>query len=210
MAKSSKRPLATTSLSRFRKIGNFILNVRTIVLNIIDHPVFFATPLPTPATVTLDVDKLEAAEAIAKTHVTGSAAARDLEYDTVLNDLFTWQGYVQNLADLAPDEATAIAIINASGFGLKNRGVRVKPLLFVKHGDVEGAVKLVAKSSGKRVSYEWQQSMDGIAWTDLPVTLQAKTTVSGLTVGTKMYFRVRPVLKEGAGFWSPVVSIIVM
>jgi hypothetical protein len=88
--------------------------------------------------------------------------------------------------------------------------VCVKPFLTVKHRDVEGAVKLVAKSAGKRVSYEWQQSDDGTIWTDLPVTLQAKTSVTGLTVGRKMYFHVRPVLKDNAGFWSPVVSILVM
>ncbi|HKR04521.1 MAG TPA: hypothetical protein VJY62_07780 [Bacteroidia bacterium] len=210
MANSSKRPIALLALSRFRKIGNFILMVRTVILNITNHTGFFATPAPPLATVITDTNDLEAAEAIAKTHVTGSAAARDLQYDIVLNDMYGLQGYVQNLADLAADEATAIAIINASGFGLRNHGVRVKPLLSVKHGDEEGAVKLFSKAAGKRASYEWGQSPDGIAWTDLPVTLQAKTTVTGLTVGSKMYYRVRPVLKDGAGFWSPVVSIIVM
>jgi hypothetical protein len=180
------------------------------MLNIKNNVEFFATPIPPLATVTTDTNALEAAETIAKTHVTGSAAARDLQYNIMLSDMFGLQGYVQNLADLAPDEATSIAIINASGFGLRNHRVLIKPLLSVKHGDEEGAIKLVAKSAGKRASYEWQQSADGIAWSDLPVTLQAKTAVMGLTVGTKMYFRVRPVLKDGAGFWSPPVSIIVM
>ena len=73
----------------------------------------------------------------------------------------------------------------------------------------EGELKLIAKSAGARVSYQWQQSADGFAWRDLPVTLQAKTTVNGLTPAERLYFRVRPILKDGAGNWSPTVSIIV-
>jgi hypothetical protein len=155
------------------------------------------------------VDDLEKAEAKAKTHVTGSAAARDLEYDVVLKDVHGWQGYVQGLADNAVDEATAIAIINASGFDLKNRGVRVKPPLSVKQLVNTDVLMLTAKSAGKRASYQWGQSADGITWTDLPVTLQAKTTVSGIASGTKLFFRVRAVLKSGTTTWRATVSIIV-
>jgi hypothetical protein len=209
MAKSSKRPLAVFPIKKLGKIGNFILAVRTILLNILHSPGYFATPAPTLAAVTTDVDNLETADTVAKTRVTGSAAARDLKYDIVLDDVHGLQGYVQNLADLAVDEATAIAIINASGFGLKNHGVRVKPPLAVKQGSVEGAVDLIAKSAGPRASYEWQQSPDGIVWTFLPVTLQAKTKVSGLTIAQRVYFRVRSVLKDGPGTWSASVSIIV-
>ncbi len=207
--KSSKRPLAVIALNKLRKIGNFILRVRTIVLNIGDHALIFVTPSPALGGVKTNVDALEAAEVKAKTHVTGSASARDLEYDQSLNDVYGLQGYVQLLADAAADEATAISIILASGFDLKNKGVRVKPPLAVKNGDTDGQVKLVAKSAGKRVSYGWQQSTDGIVWTDLAVTLQAKTVVNGLEPGKKIFFRFRAVLKDGPGLWSAAVSIIV-
>jgi hypothetical protein len=39
----------------------------------------------------------------------------------------------------------------------------------------------------------------------MPVTLQAKTDVSGLTSGTTYAFRFRPVLKAGEATWSHVV-----
>ena len=209
MAKSSKRPLAILSISKLRKIGNFILRIRTIVLNIENSPLIFVTPVPPVATVKTDVDNLESAEVTAQTRVPGSAAIRDQKYDIVLDDVHDMQGYVQSLADNAADEAAAITIIEASGFDLKNQGVRVKPPLAVKPGDTDGEVKLVAKSAGARTSYEWQKSADGTNWLHLPATLQAKTTAGGFASGDKAYFRVRPIFKEGPGTWSASVSIIV-
>lgn len=44
MAKSSKRPLAVLAVSRVRRIGNFIITVREIVLNIGNNSTLFTTP----------------------------------------------------------------------------------------------------------------------------------------------------------------------
>jgi hypothetical protein len=65
--------------------------------------------------------------------------------------------------------------------------------------------RIVAKSAGHRSAYEWQYSLDPETWTAMPVTLQAKTDVSGLTSGTTYAFRFRPVLKTGEATWSQVV-----
>jgi hypothetical protein len=43
----------------------------------------------------------------------------------------------------------------------------------------------------------------------VPVTLQAKTDIGGLTSGTTYSFRVRPVLKTGESPWSQVVTMLV-
>lgn len=195
--------------SKLRRIGSFILRGRTIVVNMDNNKGYFPAPSPALPVVTGHLDDLEAAEAVAKTRVAGAAAARNLKYDLVLDDLNSLLGYVQNLADYAADEPAAIAIINASGFSLKNHGIRVKPQLAVRNMPVDGQVKLTAKSAGPRVSYEWQQSADGAAWTDLPSTLQAKTLVNGLAPGSKMYFRFRNITKNGAGAYSSAVSTIV-
>ena len=57
---------------------------------------------------------------------------------------------------------------------------------------------------------EWQMSTDRTIWTNLPATLMAKTTVSGLTPATTIYFRHRPVVKGTTpSGWSQIVSIIV-
>jgi hypothetical protein len=210
MAKSSKRPLAVFLISKLQKIGSFIVKVQNILQEITDHPLIFVTPSPTVASVTTHLNELLTAEGLAQTRAAGTAAARNLAYDVVLDDIYALQRYVQNLADTAGSTAESISIIEASGFSLKVNGVHVKPALAVKNGDVSGSVKLVAKAAAKRVSYNWQQSLSVSApWTELPTTLQAKTMVSGLTPGAKVFLRVRPVFKDGPGNWSQSVSIIV-
>lgn len=202
--------MAVFLISKLRKLGSFIAKVQNIVLEITNHSTIFVTPAPPLATVTGDIAALEAAESLALTRAHGTAAARNLKYDVVVNDIRALQRYVQDLADMADSEAEAIAVIQASGFNLKVNGVHVKPDLEVKNGTVSGTVKLIAKAAANRASYNWQQSTNNQAtWTDLPPTLQAKTTVSGLTVGARVFFRFRPVIKGGAGNWSQSVWIII-
>jgi hypothetical protein len=62
-----------------------------------------------------------------------------------------------------------------------------------------------ARAPGHRSAYEWQYSLDQKTCTAMPVTLQAKTDISGLTSGTTYAFRFRPVLKAGEATWSQVV-----
>ncbi|MEP7167858.1 MAG: hypothetical protein ABI855_00660 [Bacteroidota bacterium] len=207
--KKSKRPLAVVKLRSIRKIGDFLLFMRTLVLNIGNHALTFVTPVPALAGVTSDIDKLEDADTIAKTRVKGAAAARDLVYDTVYDEMTGLQLYVQVLADNAPDEATAISIIEASGFNLRNHGVHVKPPLSVKQQEDTDILILRAKAAGKRASYQWRQGSDGITWVDLPGTLQAKTTVTGVIAGEKLFFQERAILKNVITNWSTTVSIIV-
>lgn len=206
---SNKRPLAVLPIRMLRKIAEYILYVRMIIVNIGNNPLIFVTPIPHLTDVTTHVDDLEEAEGVASTHVTGSAALRDKKYEIVQDDLHEMLNYVQTLADKAADETTAISIINASGFSLKNHGVRVKPDLVAENGRVSGSVKLTAKAVASRASYQWQSSADGVAWTDLPPTLQAKTTVEELTPGQRIYFRYRGITKEGPLSWSNGISWIV-
>ena len=209
MANSNKRPIAVFPISKLRKIGDFILRIRAIVLNIVNNPAFFVTPNPTVASINTNITNLETGETLAKTRVTGSAGARNLKYDALLKSVHGLQNYVQTLADNAVDEHTAIAIITASGFDLKNKGVRVKPDLEAKQGVVSGNINLIAKSSGNRNAYNWGKSSDNITWIELPPTLQSKTTVSGLTPGTTEHFRYRTITKTGAGNWSQSISILI-
>jgi hypothetical protein len=209
MAKSKKRPLAVFLRRNFNRIGDFIIKAKAIVLDIGNSTGFFATPDPTLASVTTNIGTLETAQATAETRVVGSAAARDIEYNKVLDDIHGLQGYVQKQADNAVDESTAIAIINASGFSLKVNGVFIKPPLAVKQSPATGEVILTGKSAGKRASYDWQMSIDGTTWDNLPSTLISKTTVGGLIVDRRTYFRFRTITPSGTGSWSASVSIVV-
>jgi hypothetical protein len=71
-------------------------------------------------------------------------------------------------------------------------------------------VRLVAKAAAVRAPYEWEWSADGEkTWTQLPSTLQAKTTVTGLTPATTYQFRYRATTKVGEGDWTQVTSLLV-
>ena len=88
---------------------------------------------------------------------------------------------------------------------------RTAPRVFAaKAGALSGTANLVAASAGRRASYEWEYSTDGgKTWVFAPPTLQAKTTVSGLTPGATVQFRYRPVTKTGEADWSAPVPLIV-
>jgi hypothetical protein len=209
MAKSRKRPVALLRLRKLGRIGSFIVKAKSVVLDIGSNSGFFPAPSPPLATVNTDIRKLEDAQTLAKTRVVGSAGVRNIEYGVVLADIHSLLSYVQTQADNAPDEETAIAIINASGFSLKVNGVHVKPPLVAKQGDATGEIILMAKSAGRRVAYDWQMNTDGKTWEDLPSTLVAKTTVRGLATDVRTHFRFRAIIATGTTSWSALVSIVV-
>jgi hypothetical protein len=66
-----------------------------------------------------------------------------------------------------------------------------------------------AKAAKAPASYYWQMRIGTAAWTDLPETVVASTTVDGLTAATIVEFRVRILTTDGYSDWSPPVSIIV-
>ena len=107
------------------------------------------------------------------------------------------------IADATPSSAESI--IHSAGMAVKKLTARNKADLAVTPDPVPGTAHLVAKSAGHRSAYEWQYSLDQKTWTAMPVTLQAKTDISGFTLGTTYAFRFRPVLKAGEATWSQVV-----
>ncbi len=151
--KSNKRPLAIIRRKEVSRITSFIQFIKTIVLNISNNPLIFVTPNPALVDVSANIVKLELAETKAQTRVTGAAGARDVAYNISLDDLLALMAYVQLLADSKTDEIEAIAVIEASGFGLKNKGVRIKPPLSVKQLNTD-TVRLAAKAAGRKATYE--------------------------------------------------------
>jgi hypothetical protein len=49
----------------------------------------------------------------------------------------------------------------------------------------------------------------GKTWIQLPSTMKAKTTVSGIAPGTSPQFRFRILTKAGEGDWSQPISLLV-
>jgi hypothetical protein len=165
-------------------------------------------PQPPIATIETAVTDLGVAEANATARVRGAVATRNEKHAGLLALLRELRATVQQAADANPDQATAI--IQSAGLTVRKHTPR-KPRVFdAIPAAVSGSVKIVAPSAGHRASYEWQMSSDGgKTWQLLPVTLQAKTTVTGLQPGSSTMFRYRYVLKTGEADWSQPLTLIV-
>jgi hypothetical protein len=192
-----------------RQIPQLISKSKGVVLSMTSNanfPVPFPGNIPVLATVTADINALDAAELVALTGVNGAVEARDIKKEVVLKDMRLYNAYVQGVADNNPSNAAQI--IKSAGMGIKQRGTYTRPDFSVNYGNVSGTVSLVVKAVGKRASYEWQMSTDAKTWLNLPNTLTCKTLVDGLTPGTTYYFRYNTVTKDGEGTWSQVVTIL--
>jgi beta-xylosidase len=96
----------------------------------------------------------------------------------------------------------------SSGFAVKRRGVHPKQAVAAVPGPVSGAVRLTARFAGKRAAYSWEYAEGDAAWSALPDTMQASTTIDALTPGRVYRFRARAHTSAGIGDWSdPVVFL---
>jgi hypothetical protein len=166
----------------------------------------FPSPTPALATVSADIAALETAESAVLSRTKGAVETRNLKLATVRTDLEHLLAYAQQVAD--GNLTTAESVIQSAGMSVRKVTLHDRAPLAVKQGTPAGTAHLAAKAAGRRASYEWQYSTDQKTWTNAPSTLQAKTSVTGLTVGTTYAFRVRPVLASGEQNWTALVSIV--
>jgi hypothetical protein len=199
------RSVAVLKLSPRAK--NVISFAQSVVSAMTNNP-HFPTPNPTLATFQADVTALNAAESAVLSRMKGAVEARNAKLAVVRTDLDNLKTYVQSVASAAAS-GDADSIIESSGLTTRKVTLHDKPALAAKQGSVSGTTNLAAKAVAKRASYTWQYSTDQKTWTTVPTTLQSKTGVSGLTVGTTYYFRFQPVTRAGVGDWSQVVSLLV-
>lgn len=168
----------------------------------------FPSPVPAPAAIAKAIAALHAAESAALARTKGAVADRDDKRAALVNLLKQVPPYVQTVANA--DLETAATVIQSAGIAVKKVPVRAPRVFSADQGAMSGSAKLVAASAGRRASYEWQYSVDGgKTWVIAPASLQAKTTVAGLTPGATVEFRYRPVTKTGEGNWSQTVQLIV-
>jgi len=188
-------------------ISLLIVYVQGILKAMTNNPTF-PTPNPPLTAVSGAVNALQAAETAALTRATGTVATRNEKRATLVALLELLRGYVQSVADASPENA--ISIIESSGLALRKTTVRAPRVFAAKATTLSGTVKLIAPLAGRRAAYRWQYSTDGgKTWVDASETLQAKTTVTGLPVGTTVQFRYRSVIKGGASDWSAPLSMVV-
>jgi hypothetical protein len=204
-SKSLHRTLVSLKLPT--KVPTFITYAQGIVMGMTGNP-SFPSPTPPLSTVTQAIDDLQVAETAALSRVKGAVATRNEKRMALVQLLQPLKAYVQTAADMSPENAPSI--IQSAGMAVKKMPVRTKRAFAAKPGTVSGTVTVLTNAAARRASYDWEYSTDGgKTWLTLPSTLQAKTTVSGLTPGATATFRFRALTKTGEGDWSQPTSLLV-
>jgi hypothetical protein len=198
---------AIVALKLPRSVPELIKLVQAIVTAMTNNA-NYTTPEPPLATITGATNDLALAETATQARTHGAAAMRNDKLAILVPLLEQLKAYIQKTADASMENG--VSIIQSAGVSVKKATVRGPRTFEAKPGAVSGSVKLVAASAARRASYEWQYSSDGgKTWQVAPVTLQAKTTILGLTPGATVTFRYRGVTKTGEGDWSQLLSFIV-
>jgi len=202
--KKLKAVLTFLRLSIIEKIGFY----RNVIEKMTNNPTFPTPDVPLTEA-KASVDKLETAYYAARdgSHV---AIAEMHQYEDEADELFRKQAdYVNRIADGEESE------ILSSGFDVsKEPSPRQKAELTVLFGDKPGTVILRRQAVKGARSYLWQNCQgDSPAtesgWSVLGVSTQATYEISGLTSGTKYWFRAAAVTSEGTGAYTPAISKIV-
>jgi hypothetical protein len=169
----------------------------------------FPTVAALLAAISAAIADLQTAETAALARTKGATVTRDEKKTALVQLLQQLKGTIQTTADANVENGASI--ITSAGVSVKKTVVRSPRVFGAKPGAITGTAKLVAASAGHRASYEWEYSADGgKTWVTAPATLQAKTTVAGLTVGTSVQFRSRSVTKTGEGNWTQPVALTVV
>jgi hypothetical protein len=168
----------------------------------------FPSPIPTLAEFGIAIGDLQSAETLALGRTKGAVTLRNEKRTALVAVIQRLRTYVQSVADL--DGTNAASIITSAGFAVRKTPTRTARVFHAAPGPVSGTADIVAPSAARRASYEWQYSTDGgKTWVALPPTLQAKTSIAGLTPGSSAEFKYRAVIRTGAADWSPAVSLTV-
>ena len=156
-------------------------------------------------------DNLQKAQNSAKTKTIGSAKFRDTEKNVLLNGVFELVSYVRKICNQFPDSAVSIA--ESALFHAKGRGGMPKQS-FTAKSIAPGSVLLRGTVGYPSYMHNWIMSKNPsnpASWNNIiiPSTLIAKTIVTDLTSGERVYFRHRFLGKVGYSDWEQMISIIV-
>jgi hypothetical protein len=203
--KSVHRSLATLKLPKV--VAALVEYAQAIVTAMTNNP-RFPSPVPALAVVTTAIAALQSAQTAALARTKGAVTARNDKKAALVALLQQLRMYVQTVADADPENSAAI--IQSAGIAVKKSAARKPRVFSALQGAVSGTVKLVTATAARRASYDWEYSIDGgKTWLLLPSTMQAKTSVAGLTPGGTVQFRYRALTKSGEGDWSQPLSFIV-
>jgi hypothetical protein len=185
------------------KIGK----AREIIAALTGNP-DFPTPAPTLATATTVTDDLETAnqeQQVAKQTAAAKTAARN-EREDVFDRLFTQlAAHVESVAGDNERMIKSAGMDTRAPASSSNAPPGV-PLAFdITAGDADGEIDLNWEPVDGAKSYQIEQSLDpptATSWSHAGVSTKSKITISGLTSGTRYWFRAAAVAPSGQGGWS--------
>ena len=170
----------------------------------------FGTPTPTLATITTNVNALEAACVAAKgggKDDTANMRAKEAVLDLSLKLLGY---YVEGIASASP--ANAEAIILGAGMDVKGKGGNFGRGFEVSATGNVGEVRL-QREGVSHGTYEYQMSIDSsndVNWQRIYSGTRNRFVKSGLVSGTRYYFRAAGIDKNGMSQWSSVKTMIAL
>lgn len=198
----SKIKLNLKELSASEKIAK----AKQIISALTGNPAF-PTPQPALTLITAAAEKLQTslndAQTARQTAITKTNIAHTDE-DDLEGVLRQSAAYVESMA--GDDEAKILSAGMSIRSAASSRPVSAAPGgLTATEGDHDGELDLSWDKVNTAKSYEIQQSPDpptGTSWAHAAVSTKSSATVSGLTSGTRYWFRVRAVTAAGPSGWS--------
>jgi hypothetical protein len=168
-------------------------------------------PNPTPALTTIDAQAaaLEAGYSLTLTRAKGSVDQMHVERKTLTTSLMQLASYVEVVANANPDNASSI--IGVSGMPEKKPMVRKPKGFSVTAGKDPASVKITTQAV-KRGIYVYEMTTDpatATSWAVIYTGNTVKFLKTGLTSGTRYYFRYAVITAGVQGNWSPVVNFMV-
>lgn len=200
----------------FRKLSvtEKIARARQIVDAMTANSASFSKPTPALPDVTATIDAVELANANA---LKARAAAKEStailnEKEDQLDELMTWLASYVNSASAGKEEVILSAAMDVRTPAITSNFVPDTPNnIMPTMGDHEGEIDLSWNAKIGAQSYIVEISPNpptDTSWTQVAVVTASKHTVTGLTSGTKYWFRVAAVGSGGQSGWSdPAVKM---
>jgi hypothetical protein len=173
----------------------------------------FPTPTPSLAALSAAADNLQTAhdEAMAARQESKNKTAVQNQREDELDDTLTrLAGYVSSVS------GSNEALVTSAGMNFEQpktpSGAAATPQSFAATtGDSDGEIDLSWNSVAGAQSYVVEQSLQAppaASWTHVQTTTKSSHTVTGLTSGTRYYFRVAAVSPGGQSGWSDISTRI--
>jgi hypothetical protein len=190
-------------------VVQLISDARSYVTHMTTNAATFPNPSPTLAAITAQTNLLETDYNISVTRVRGSVAKMRTEEKKLIILLKGLASYVETVANADSDHA--LDIIPLAGMNVKKSPIR-KPRVFTAvNGKLKGTVALSTKGIS-RGTYIYQMTIDPntvASWAQIYTGSNVKFTKTGLTSGTRYYFRSATSSKGIEGDWTVAIDVLV-